>query len=163
MEGDLSETAILKFATVIIGKADVAFLTYAPIGEALEGLESRLCSCPPMLIGTENGTGTGTGNGTKYVVADQPERGALKADVDLQTTEAAASMPENRLSEAQFKSNASGHATAGAKANQASANAMGNRERDRGASQHVVVMARAMLEHSGMFVLQYGPERSEIV
>ena len=157
LEGDLSENAILKFATVIIGKADVAVLTYAPIGEALEGLESRLCSSPPTMIGTENCTGTG--NDTKYAAV----RGSLKAHVGLQTTEDAASMAENGLCEAQFKSDATGHATVGAKANQASANTMGNSERDRGASQHVVTMARAMLEHSGMFVLQYGPERSEVV
>ena len=148
MEGNLSGDAILEFATIVVGKVDVALLTYAPIGQALECLESRLCSGPPTPIGTDNGTSSGAGNGTVFpaetMVADQ-------VNANLHTGLGT----EIELVDAQLK----GHITVVAKDDEASAALDDIGKHGSEANQHVVAMARAMLEHSGRFVLQYGPDR----
>ena len=152
LEGNLSGDAILEFATIVVGKVDVALLTYAPIGQALECLESRLCSGPPTPIGTDNGTSSGAGNGTVFpaeaMVADQ-------TNTNLHTDQAAGLGAETELVDARLK----GHTTVVAKDNEVFAALDDTGKHASEANQHAVAMARAMLEHSGRFVLQYGPDR----
>ena len=111
LEDNLSRDSVLQFAIVVLGKADVAYLTYEPVVEALGNLERRLnytraahlgrCGIPQSTeshADAGNGVDKGTGAGA--------ENEEATSDVEM-----------------------------------------------------MVTMARAMVEHSGQYVIQYGPDR----